>query len=67
MHKILLVAANKYFDSISTSNIIYSGQVNNPRYIKGLFTTFFSLSGYRAVLRSDEKPLRISSSEKVKC
>ena len=44
MYQILLVVAKIYFDVIATFDFIYSGRVNNPRDMKGLYTTNVSKS-----------------------
>ena len=59
MHKIFLVGANIYFELITTSEFIYSGRVNNPRYImKGTDHKNLSKSGYGVFFFSEEKKKR---------
>ena len=59
MYQILLVVAKIYFDSIATFDFIYSGRVNKPRDIKGLFTKKISKSGYGSFMISLKKKIEI--------
>ena len=51
--------AKIYFDSIATFDFIYSGRVNKPRDIKGLFTQKFSKSGYGVIYDFFKKNIEI--------